>query len=207
MRVVESFMDLVKKQSPTEFVESMLLFFGAPVLRRLRCACLVNIRRNGGNMAAVWSDMKKDFLDRCGLEAEELPLSRQREEAFRQDAVLLLLYDRMLLGHVLQCEEVFSLLRSLEYKCAPGDVDSCIAALKGRFSGEFPHEIGLFLGYPPADVRAFMRDGGRESLVTGYWKVYSNVREATLKFHMFKRAEYLAAKQVLRRSGVMQAGA
>ena len=34
----------------------------------------------------------------------------------------------------------------------------------------FPHEIGLFLGYPPADVRGFME--GKACKCTGLWKVF-----------------------------------
>ena len=37
----------------------------------------------------------------------------------------------------------------------------CIVSLMDRLrqSAEFPHEIGLFLGYPPEDVSAFMEIG------------------------------------------------
>ena len=36
----------------------------------------------------------------------------------------------------------------------------------------FPHEIGLFLGYPPADVRGFME--GKHCKCTGLWKVFES---------------------------------
>ena len=36
----------------------------------------------------------------------------------------------------------------------------------------FPHEIGLFLGYPPADVRGFME--GKRCKCTGLWKVFES---------------------------------
>ena len=43
---------------------------------------------------------------------------------------------------------------------------------------EFPHEIGVFLGYPPADVQAFCRFGGANCKLCGYWKVYGDVEHA-----------------------------
>lgn len=46
-----------------------------------------------------------------------------------------------------------------------------------REKGEFPHEIGLFLGYPLEDVIGFINNNGKNSLYTGYWKVYKNVDE------------------------------
>ena len=42
-------------------------------------------------------------------------------------------------------------------------------------SDEFPHEIGLFLGYPAVDVRGFMQH--RECRYTGLWKVYESDAE------------------------------
>lgn len=37
----------------------------------------------------------------------------------------------------------------------------------------FPHEIGLFLSYPPEDVRGFIEHKGHESKCEGCWKVYA----------------------------------
>ena len=41
-----------------------------------------------------------------------------------------------------------------------GNVDRCVVELVRRLnrSEAFPHEIGLFLGYPPKDVAAFILD-------------------------------------------------
>ena len=40
---------------------------------------------------------------------------------------------------------------------------------------QFPHEMGLLLGYPIEDVVGFMEHSGKEYLYSGYWKVYENV--------------------------------
>ena len=56
--------------------------------------------------------------------------------------------------------------------------------LQARFAegGGFPHEIGLFLGYPPEDVLAFVATGGAGCKLCGYWKVYHNVEAARACF-------------------------
>ena len=57
--------------------------------------------------------------------------------------------------------------------------ESCLIKLIDRFreSGEFPHELGLFLGYPAVDVKGFIN--GSECVYTGLWKVYeSDLRKA-----------------------------
>lgn len=53
---------------------------------------------------------------------------------------------------------------------------------------EFPHELGILLGYPPQDVSGFIENKGRNFLYTGYWKVYGNVQESMNIFHMFNQA-------------------
>ena len=52
---------------------------------------------------------------------------------------------------------------------------------------EFPHEIGLFLGYPLEDVAGFIANGGKNCKCTGCWKVYCNEEEAVRRFTQFKK--------------------
>ncbi len=63
----------------------------------------------------------------------------------------------------------------------------CVAhlAAKLRQQNIFPHEIGLFLGYPPEDVLGFIEK--KERKYTGYWKVYSDERKARNIFERYKR--------------------
>ena len=44
--------------------------------------------------------------------------------------------------------------------------------------GEFPHEVGLFLGYPPEDVEGFIENKACSCKLTGYRKVYSDEEKA-----------------------------
>lgn len=56
-----------------------------------------------------------------------------------------------------------------------------------RQSGEFPHEIGLFLGYPPEDVQGFITQGPGCCKCSGCWKVYGNEDQARKKFAQYKK--------------------
>ncbi|MCI5753072.1 MAG: DUF3793 family protein [Clostridiales bacterium] len=47
---------------------------------------------------------------------------------------------------------------------------------------EFPHEIGLFLGYPPEDVRGFIENCAEHCKLCGYRKVYGDVDRAAELF-------------------------
>jgi len=55
--------------------------------------------------------------------------------------------------------------------------------------GEFPHEMGLLLGYPVEDVVGFMENDGDNFLCSGYWKVYERPQEKQLLFRQFEYAK------------------
>ena len=95
--------------------------------------------------------------------------------------VLLYLYRPKLLARDLQAPEAAALLEACGY--APLEGASCLPRLIRRLkhSPEFPHEIGLFLGYPPKDVEGFMHSRD-DCLLCGLWKVYDNPEGAQEQF-------------------------
>lgn len=50
---------------------------------------------------------------------------------------------------------------------------------------DFPHEIGLFLGYPLGDVIGFIENKGRNCLCCGCWKAYTDACAAQKLFDKF----------------------
>lgn len=64
-----------------------------------------------------------------------------------------------------------------------------------RLKENFPHEIGLFLSYPPKDVQEFIRHKGACSKCVGCWKVYGDEKEAQNLFKRYKRCTADFCKQ------------
>ena len=58
---------------------------------------------------------------------------------------------------------------------------------KGDESGEFPHEVGLFLSYPPEDVKGFIENRAANAKCTGVWKVYGDEQQAQQTFDRYKK--------------------
>lgn len=52
---------------------------------------------------------------------------------------------------------------------------------------EFPHEIGLFLGYPPEDVCGFIENRAEDCKCVGCWKVYGDADAAQKTFAKYKK--------------------
>ena len=65
----------------------------------------------------------------------------------------------------------------------------CVAQLIRRFreSGEFPHEVGLFLSYPPEDVKGFIAHRANDFKCAGLWKVYGDEEKARALFAKYKK--------------------
>lgn len=53
---------------------------------------------------------------------------------------------------------------------------------------DFPHEMGILLGYPLEDVEGFIQNSGRNFLYAGYWKVYENLPKKLRIFESFELA-------------------
>ena len=89
--------------------------------------------------------------------------------------------------------EVQSLLMDLGYE--GGELFTLLQRVSKKYTAhkrkksEFPHELGLLLGYPAVDVRGFMEYEGKNFLYSGYWKVYGNVKETVSLFREFGRAK------------------
>lgn len=61
---------------------------------------------------------------------------------------------------------------------------------------DFPHEMGIFLGYPLGDVKGFIEHHGRNCLCSGYWKVYENEEKACETFRLYARVKQIAMDMV-----------
>ncbi len=109
-----------------------------------------------------------------------VPLRREKGRA------LLYLFRPAALSRDLAQEEVRRLLRQAGYRDL--GQGACLAELRRRLGagGDFPHEIGLFLGYPPEDVAGFVRHRGKGCKCVGCWKVYGDEAAARRQFAAFK---------------------
>ncbi len=113
----------------------------------------------------------------------------------KNKSALVYLYRPDYLSEDLMQEEAKKLLYERAYPISSADF--CVAELAKRFKNreKFPHEVGLFLGYPPEDVKGFIENGAKNAKTVGTWKVYGDSEKARKKFDMFNRCtgQYLKA--------------
>lgn len=108
-----------------------------------------------------------------------------------EEKMVILLYRKDRLEKYLEMPQVQKLLQEAGYtSCQLEDILPVFCERYETYAERgkpFPHEMGLLLGYPPEDVEGFIRHQGRNSLCTGYWKVYAD-KEG--KQRLFEKYEY-----------------
>lgn len=105
---------------------------------------------------------------------------------FSGKRALIYLYRTSQLAADLSGDAAAQILRQKGY--TPDSCGKCLVLLarKLRQQEEFPHEIGLFLGYPPEDVCGFMENRACGCKCVGCWKVYGDEAAARKRFEQYK---------------------
>ena len=106
---------------------------------------------------------------------------------FSETKALIYLYRPRQLSADLRHTEAVRILDPLGYDCTKSEQCLVRLARKLREQGDFPHEIGLFLGYPPGDVCGFMENKPRTCKCVGCWKVYTDEAGARQKFAQYRK--------------------
>ena len=85
----------------------------------------------------------------------------------------------------------------LKYGYVPENPNGCVVHLihRLRSEGEFPHEIGLFLSYPPEDVLGFICNRACNHKCVGCWKVYGDEQAARNLFEKYEMCSKIYSRQ------------
>ena len=115
----------------------------------------------------------------------------------RRRRQLILVYRPERLERCLGCPRVRQLLARAGYPAEAG-LEELLRHLMERIgeAEDFPHEIGLFLGYPPDDVEGFCRNRGQNDKYCGCWKVYGDVEGAKRYFARCDRCREALCRRV-----------
>ena len=157
----------------------------APVLKGVKISNLITMKPGG------WRKIRA-YLKKSRIICIPLYADAEKEVLF--------LYRYEQLERHLKNREVREFLRG-GYESF--EVASVLVRLRRRYrlyagiSKEFPHELGVLLGYPVGDVQGFIDNRGENSLTSRYWKVYQNPKEAERIFDLYDRVKEQALKEIM----------
>ena len=158
----------------------------APVLKGVKISNLITMKPGG------WRKIRA-YLKKSRIICIPLYADAEKEVLF--------LYRYEQLERHLKNREVREFLRGCGYESF--EVASVLVRLRRRYqlyagiSKEFPHELGVLLGYPVGDVQGFIDNRGENSLTSRYWKVYQNPKEAERIFDLYDRVKEQALKEIM----------
>ena len=158
----------------------------APVLKGVKISNLITMKPGG------WRKIRA-YLKKSRIICIPLYADAEKEVLF--------LYRYEQLERHLKNREVREFLRSCGYESF--EVASVLVRLRRRYrlyagiSKEFPHELGVLLGYTVGDVQGFIDNRGENSLTSRYWKVYQNPKEAEKIFDLYDRVKEQALKEIM----------
>ncbi len=176
------FMNKIRCMDCENFLKQYFLYSASPVIRGVKPSVLITLKNT---CKEAFEEMKEMLCHNTGLKTEEL--------YFRRDFFSILIYDENVLLKVLLSNKARELLNKRGY--VKYDLDNLLKFLKYKFKTEkFPHEIGVFLGYPPEDVESFILHEGKNYTCCNYWKVYHNEEKAHETFRLIDEAKTYAIK-------------
>ena len=112
-----------------------------------------------------------------------------------ENSALIYVYRPSALSGDLLNDTACKILNERGYDCEKPAL--CIKKLMNKLKEDenLPHEIGLFLGYPPEDVEGFINNKAQNCKMVGCWKVYGDENAAKKKFDCYKKCTAACCKK------------
>ncbi|KAF0218600.1 MAG: hypothetical protein FD174_2693 [Geobacteraceae bacterium] len=160
--------------SDRECLAAYLALEASEVLGGVKPANLLKLdgrrRPCGRNLYDLWKRHGKRLVEGSGL--------RVRELVDRGETLLILLYEPEALARLLAVRSVEKVLRKAGYQ-VPSNLERVLSELEKRMRDDgFPHEIGVFLGYPLKDVVGFLGWARLPFTCQGPWRIYGAPAES-----------------------------
>ena len=160
-----------------ERIETHLVVQCAPMISGMKISNLFNVEKR-------LAPQMRQVLERSGISYYQLLES--------EDKATFLVYREDELKAYLMQSLVCQSMKSFGYENL--DLSDVLSHFQKRYEdcmkrkAEFPHEMGLLLGYPVEDVEGFIENKGHNYLYSGYWKVYGHVEEKKALFEKYEEA-------------------
>ena len=166
---------------PKQRFESLLANYCAPALKQYKYANMFHLPKDDDSIRSFIKQYNQQFNSK-GI----FFILIEQETQYT-----IYVYNSKLKDYI-SSNAVQNFLKSYQY---PNTFELCIQELKKRLNTKnYPHEIGVFLGYPLDDVIGFIEH--KPYYLVGDWKVYQNVNEAKKQFDLFRQTKEKMLNQI-----------
>lgn len=168
-------------------MDQYLIAHCAPTLAGVKASNLFNYQFTAKDIMEKQVKQQNRRFNKTGIFIEIMSV--------KENTALILVYRYEHLKRELNKPGVIQFLSRYGYQ--QSDVSYSLKRLKHHLQeyAVFPHEIGIFLGYPLEDVIGFVENEGRNCVCCGCWKVYGNECNALRLFDLFEQCKKAYKKQ------------
>lgn len=170
-----------------EFLRAWLRYFLSATLDAGKPGTLLSLGEVSG-LASLWREHGAQCMGALGLEWRQLHSC--------PNAVCVLFYRSEVLSGWLAEEDNAALLSEAGYDAS--SLENALDTLAGHFTHGCPHEIGIFLGIPAEEVRAFTAVPRPRLKAVGYWQVFGDIKTALSRFADYDMAFRRAGLELLK---------
>lgn len=173
----KEFFHFMKGLDGTTYLEYYITYLISPIFTGVKPGSIIGLDNKNKQLLTHWYASGEDYLREHNLKSIVLKKCEDKD--------LVLIYNEQHLLSSLNEHGNKKFLQKLGYKNFH-DLDYLLGHLYERYNDyHCPHEIGIFLGIPLPDVEAFMDCEGKNCLLCGYWKVFSNEEKAKELFRIY----------------------
>ncbi|MCC8043221.1 MAG: DUF3793 family protein [Oscillospiraceae bacterium] len=177
-------------------IEEKIAFHAAPTLLGIKPACMLSLHEDADNL--------REYISRFNERAAVKNIGIKILCSCSSHSVILVFNRVMLDGRRY-------MLAEFGYD-SHMTLDQCLEQLSSRLcgaisgsGGEYPHEVGIFLGYPREDVDGFIRNKGENFKLCGYWKVYGDEVKAKRTFENYTKCRSFLCNKLSQGCDIYQA--
>ena len=182
----ELFYKNLESYNDYDYLYIYLKYHLAPVVEGIKPSSILNMAKG---LEEKWQKYGLEIIQKLQLECAFLRKGEGK--------CILWFYRRDLLTYLIEQDKVKNYLQKEDYHLE--SVDTLITSLIRRYDHvHCPHEVGIFLGIPLEDVKAFREEIKKPCLLKGYWKVYSHLESAKALFKAYDLAKYKVIHESLK---------
>ena len=159
--------------------DDAILRFTMPTLCGIKPSCLFSMKKSDDLLA----EKKAKSVGKAFKTEGKKITAIVKEDGH----ALYFVYDEKALAELCVKKQSCIYLKKKGYPVERGQ-EFILAELFSRLKNrrDFPHEVGLFLGYPLSDVIQFEKYKGEHFTYCGFWKVYGNADKAISLMQKYK---------------------
>ena len=178
--------------------EAVLVEQCAPTLAGIKPASLFRFQASGLPHIRRCAEEWDERLNPLGIRVRIL------KECLNATAGMIYVYREKWLERLLTERHRAAFLKQTGYRIGP--ISEMLDQLSDRLclEQEYPHEIGVFLGYPLLDVVGFIENKARNFTCCGYWKCYGDPAAARRCFKRYRACTEAYKKQYAAGISVVQ---